>query len=405
MTQPVVITNVLVFDGHRLYPPRSILIDGDVIGDFHASDSSIPDTSEVIDGTGHTLLPGLIDCHVRISKPDDLDALALHGITTAIDMGAVPQDTFRTISDTARDDNKATTYRSCGLPAIGASSDLARCLLAADRVSQADLIENENDQNGGGTETEVGVEAGAKTGGTEQAATTVEQHIQTRLAEGAHHITAYGDLPGLSQTQLTRLATLAARSNKRSVARATHYEGYVRCQAAGFDTLAHVPADKTLALDAARQLARRGGAATPTLSMMGRMEVMSKRFPRHGARMCDYRHARASVGVLRKAGVPILAGSDSNTAPALRHPHGESMWLELELLVDAGMTPGEALQGATGLAAAHFGLGDRGQIKAGLRADLVLVEGNPCERIEHVRRVKRVWSGGREVNLATGKVK
>ncbi|KAL2758908.1 hypothetical protein ACRALDRAFT_1080541 [Sodiomyces alcalophilus JCM 7366] len=381
-----VITNVFVFDGKRLNPPCSVIIDDGVIGENDPANSSLSEL-ETIDGTGHTLLPGLIDCHVRLAKPDDLDTLARHGITTAIDMGAMPHDTFRTISETARDENKATTYRSCGMPAISATSDLARCLVAAERTSQADLIGDDQDGEAAGQ------------------ATTVDRHVNDRLAEGAHHITAYADVPGLSQEQLTRLATLAREKGKPSIARATHYDGYVRSQSAGFDVLAHVPADRTLGFDTAQKLARHGGAATPTLSMMGRMEVVSKRLPRRGARTCDYRHARASVGVLRKAGVPILAGSDSNMAAALRHPHGESLWLELELLVDAGLTPVEALGGATALAARHFGLSDRGEVRPGLRADLVLVEGNPCERIEHVRRVRRVWSRGSEVDLSTGRVK
>jgi imidazolonepropionase-like amidohydrolase len=78
-------------------------------------------------------------------------------------------------------------------------------------------------------------------------------------------------------------------------------------------------------------------------------------------------------------------------------PYGESMHDELALLVDAGLSTAEALRAATSTAAHAFSLDDRGAITPGLRADLVLVDGDPLTDIAAARRVLRVWCGGIEV--------
>ena len=65
----------------------------------------------------------------------------------------------------------------------------------------------------------------------------------------------------------------------------------------------------------------------------------------------------------------------------------------------AQMTPEQALRAATALPAKRFGLGDRGRIVAGLRADLVLVEGDPTLDIAATRQIRRVWKNGHPVDL------
>ena len=82
-----------------------------------------------------------------------------------------------------------------------------------------------------------------------------------------------------------------------------------------------------------------------------------------------------SVSEIYKAGVPVMAGSDANTSPLVpaNLPFGESLHDELELLVGAGLSATDALNGATSLAARTFRLYDRGSIKVGMRADLVLL--------------------------------
>ena len=74
---------------------------------------------------------------------------------------------------------------------------------------------------------------------------------------------------------------------------------------------------------------------------------------------------------------------------------GLSAHQELSLFVtECGFTPKEALQSATSLPAQRFNFADRGQIKEGLRADLLLVEGNPLEDIDHLLDMRGVWTAG-----------
>ncbi|MEV6806619.1 amidohydrolase family protein [Streptomyces sp. NPDC051132] len=76
--------------------------------------------------------------------------------------------------------------------------------------------------------------------------------------------------------------------------------------------------------------------------------------------------------------------------------HGASLQHELELLVDAGLTPAEALRSATALTARYFGLEDRGSVRPGLRADLLLVDADPLADIRGTRAIHRIWCAGTE---------
>lgn len=105
--------------------------------------------------------------------------------------------------------------------------------------------------------------------------------------------------------------------------------------------------------------------------------------------------SRFLVGRLKAQGVPIGAGTD--TPIGLGIP-GWSLHTELAQLVEAGLTPREALYAATVQPAAFFQMeGEMGRIAPGMRADLVLLAADPLERIEHTRRIVGVMLGGRWV--------
>jgi imidazolonepropionase-like amidohydrolase len=92
------------------------------------------------------------------------------------------------------------------------------------------------------------------------------------------------------------------------------------------------------------------------------------------------------VNKLRAAGAPIVAGTDG---------FGMEIVRELELYVDGGMTPGQALATATINAARNVKADKRtGSITVGKEADLVLVEGDPSKRIGDLRHVDQVMSDG-----------
>lgn len=99
------------------------------------------------------------------------------------------------------------------------------------------------------------------------------------------------------------------------------------------------------------------------------------------------------VGRMHRAGVKVLAGTDTPYPGVLP---GESLHAELELLVQAGMTPLEAIRAATVSAAECLRRADRvGSISEGLLADLVLLDRNPADDIRHTRAVRAVLVGGR----------
>jgi len=110
----------------------------------------------------------------------------------------------------------------------------------------------------------------------------------------------------------------------------------------------------------------------------------------------DVDRAKQNVRIMKAAGVRILAGTD---APNLGS-HGVSVHGEMQLLTQAGLSPAEALTAATLSPAQAFKLSDRGQIKPGARADLVLVEGNPLQDIELTRAIVRIFKNGFEVSRA-----
>ena len=94
---------------------------------------------------------------------------------------------------------------------------------------------------------------------------------------------------------------------------------------------------------------------------------------------------------LAEARVRILAGTD---APMPGTTYGASLHDELVLLVRTGLTPLQALQAATSVPARAFHLEDRGLIRAGMRADLVLVKGEPTRDIQATRHIIAVWKRG-----------
>jgi imidazolonepropionase-like amidohydrolase len=96
----------------------------------------------------------------------------------------------------------------------------------------------------------------------------------------------------------------------------------------------------------------------------------------------------AIVGALRKAGIPIVAGTDQ-TVP------GYSLHREIELYVQAGFTPIEAIQAATIVPARAMGLDkESGTVEKGKRGDLILINGNPLEDIHNTRNVEYVITNG-----------
>ena len=112
----------------------------------------------------------------------------------------------------------------------------------------------------------------------------------------------------------------------------------------------------------------------------------------------DYHCASDSVALMYEMGVPILAGTDAgplNEGAVVSW--GVGLHEELGLLVDAGMSNEDVLRAATSLPAKYFNLTDRGLIKPGMRADLLLLSQDPLEDIYNSYTVVQIWTAGTAV--------
>jgi imidazolonepropionase-like amidohydrolase len=113
---------------------------------------------------------------------------------------------------------------------------------------------------------------------------------------------------------------------------------------------------------------------------------------------------RANYGILQRSlarlnatGVRIILGSDTGLED---HFFGWAEQKELELMVEAGMTPAQVIVAATGRAAEFVGLADRGTLAAGKRADLLVLDANPLDDIRNTRRIAKFYLAGAEVDRA-----
>ncbi len=113
-----------------------------------------------------------------------------------------------------------------------------------------------------------------------------------------------------------------------------------------------------------------------------------------GAVQPGFEGALKFLGLLHKAGVPIVVGTDQ-TVP------GFSEYREMELFVQAGFTPMEAIQAATLSPARVMKLAqESGSVEPGKRADLIIVNGNPLRSISEIRKVETVFANGRRYESA-----
>jgi len=108
-----------------------------------------------------------------------------------------------------------------------------------------------------------------------------------------------------------------------------------------------------------------------------------------------YAILQRTVAKLAKAGAKIALGSDTGIQD---HPFGITDHRELELLVEAGMTPMQTLVAATSTSAAYLELADQGALAAGKRANFMVLDANPLDDITNTRRIAAVYVNGHQVD-------
>ena len=109
-----------------------------------------------------------------------------------------------------------------------------------------------------------------------------------------------------------------------------------------------------------------------------------------------YRIMQRNLAKLNAAGAVIGFGADSGAAPDYFHAYNTHR--ELQLMVEAGMTPAQALTAVTVTSAAFLRLADRGTLEAGKAADFLALDADPLANIANTRKIAKVYLGGRELD-------
>jgi len=386
---------VRVFDGTRLIPDATVVVRGGLISAV-AAGADVPAGATVIDGRGKTLIPGLIDAHTHTFAPEQLRAAVVFGVTTELDM-------FTSASFAASQRAEQAAGKAAG---------------RADVFSAGTLV---TAPDGHGTEYGVPIP-------TLTAPDQADAFVAARVAEGSDYIKiVYDDgseigvsWKSIDQPTLTAVIRAAKARKKLAVVHILARELARGAIAAGADGLVHLFVDKPVDDALVRLAALRRVFIIPTLTVLesvnrnnqgnaaladdpalapyltpDEMRMLKSSFPGNTAPADRLRIPRETVKALKAAGVRILAGTDCGNPGTT---HGASLHHELALLVAAGLTPAEALAAATAETALSFGLSDRGRIAPGLRADLVLVNGDPTADITATRKIAGVWKQGRPID-------
>lgn len=312
----------------------------------------------VVDLSGFTVLPGLIDAHVHlaIGGPPRANAMAIlnAGFTTIMDLGA------RTTRLLAIRDSMNNGF----IPG-------PRVLAAGIWIGRKDGV---CEFNG------IGIAGGAE---------GFRQRVRENVAAGADFIKAcvsgwrgdayaHPDEYEMPDSVLAAIVTEAALSKRRVIVHAISFGSVRAALRAGAHGLAHAAY-----LDAAiaQAMKARGVFMIPTLASLTAGDSTAGARALVAATMLAYRN-----------GVSLVFGTDGGVLP-----HGQNA-LEFVALIEAGITPLDAIRSATVAAAQALGLAESvGTITPGKSADLIAVEGDPLSDITALQRVRFVMLKGRAI--------
>jgi imidazolonepropionase-like amidohydrolase len=348
---------------------------------------SIPQGAETVDGHGLSLLPGLIDAHFHIDGDDPLPALFLsHGVTSLRDPGQWIEayDGARKISAPIPRLFLCGPHLDSPPPAYPADSFIVR------DAEETRLAVNRFVDDGASaikvyfrlplSLIRVAVETSHARG------VPVTAHLEIVDAgdairagvDGIEHATSFGTaLLPLRDAEKYRQAVLADNNARR--------EGRYRVWNA-------IDLNSSRAKSLFKLIVDHGTFVSPTLAVFERQKGDKDTTDMH---VHGFKQMENFVRLVHSAGAKVVVGSHSDV------PHAKRGWAyqrELELLVESGLTPMQAIVAGTAENARFFRIADRlGTIEVGKLADLVMVEGDPTTNISDMRRVKRVMLNGRWV--------
>ncbi|HEX9749153.1 MAG TPA: amidohydrolase family protein [Methylomirabilota bacterium] len=388
----LVLSGARIIDGTGAEPVRgrSVVVEKGVITAV-VEDARAP-RGNGVDLAGHTLLPGLINCHVHLClgaeadpvRPVREEPVAL----TAIKALLRARETARAGVTTVRD--------------LGGREYVE---IAARRAIQEGLIDGPRILVAGRPVCMTGGHGhwlGREADGPDDARKAVREQLKAGadvikiIATGG--VMTPGVEPGSPQLTLEEMRAAieeARKAGRRTAAHAMASGGISDAIAAGITSIEH---GVFLTGEIVAHMRRDGTFLVPTLNApvaiaAGGLAAGIPQFMVRKSEQVVPAHV-ASFQLAHRAGVRIAAGADSGTPLNF---HG-SLLPELTLMVKYGMTPLEAIRAATVTAADCLGLGEvTGRVAPGYAADLIAVAGDPAERIEALADLKLVLVNGRVI--------
>ena len=385
------VRDATVIDGTGA-PARShqtVVVSGDTIewvGPTAQEPESLP--HRVVQASGLTVVPGLINSHVHLANDGAAD------LEAQVRADSVPIASLRAARNARFTlESGVTTVRDCGA-ANGVILELARAiesgLVTGPRVRAAGRVITMT----GGHGHFMGREADGADG--------VRRAVRLELKAGAHFIKAMATggvlTPGVSPTQtalhaeeLTAIVQEAHNAGRRVATHAIGRQGIENALRAGVDSIEHgFYLDDELFERAVAQ----GTFLVPTLLAVHGIVTDG---PAGGspAWMIDKaaseaERSRTMFKAAVDGGMKIAAGTDAGT-PFNRH---DDLVREMGLMVEIGLTPMQALVSATSSGAENAGLESTGTVEPGKLADLLLVEGDPLADIDALTHIRLVAKEG-----------